>query len=131
MIAKVSKIILTIFIMLISKFTYADVGDVYYCNVTFMQIVQGSDGKRIMSQEVDQKFKFKWISEEKIKGNWHWFDRINYFNKISSEKFLASSTSNDSITTLLFDGKYLTITVNSFGYKDSRTDAIRSECDKF
>ena len=35
--------------------------DVYYCNVTFRQIVQGND-RVPMSQEVDEKFKFKWIS---------------------------------------------------------------------
>ena len=72
------------------------------------------------------------ISGDKgIKSDYHWFNRINFFKKISNEKFMTASISDSSIRTVLFDGKYLTITGNDFSYKDSRTDTIRAECEKF
>ena len=58
---KISKLLFLIPILFVSEFANADVGDVYYCNVTFRQIVQGND-RVPMSQEVEEKFKFKWIS---------------------------------------------------------------------
>jgi len=121
---------LLILILLSSKLTFADVGDVYYCDVTFRQIVQGND-RTPMSQEVDDKFKFKWISGDRgIKSDYSWMNSINFFQKKSKEKFIAASINNQSRTTALFDGKYLTITGNSFMFTDSRTDTIRAECDK-
>ena len=128
---KFLKLFFLIPILLVSEFAYADVGDVYYCNVTFRQIVQGND-RVPMSQEVEEKFKFKWISGARgIKSEYGWLSGINFFEKKSSEKFIAASITDYSITTALFEGKYLTITGNSFRFRDSRTDTIRSECEKF
>tara|TARA_E500000178_G_C16831184_1_gene666119 strand:- start:447 stop:821 length:375 start_codon:yes stop_codon:yes gene_type:complete len=123
------KHLFLILILSIPLFAKADDGDVYFCDVTFRQIVQGVDPLP-MSQKVNEKFKFKW-DNKKLKSNYSWLDGINFFKKKSNEKFIAASIDDLSIRTILFDGKYLTITGNSFRFIDSRTDTIRAECDKF
>ena len=71
------------------------------------------------------------IWSKRIKSEYGWLSGINFFEKNSGEKFIAASITDNSITTALFEGKYLTITGNSFRFRDSRTDTIRSECEKF
>jgi len=117
---------LLITLLLISPFSFADWGDVYYCQMT-SYVVTDVDGT--VTQYKQEKFKFK-IDEAKKSIV---FGKAGYFNNSEQPLVLSSSPSikewraSDFYSTLKFEqGKFLYVSAILF-----MTTSITADCEKF
>ena len=119
----IKRILLTL--LLISPFSFADWGDIYYCEMTYFSQIN-KEGKQ--QDYIPQKFKFKLDKEQNAMK----FGKSGYFDNysISLDHFAPlyqSWTGRSDYALARFNkGKFLFSSV----YVDNVTTAI-ANCDKF
>ena len=118
---------LLITLLLISPFSFADWGDVYYCQMTTLSATT-LEGKR--TDYILQKFQFKLDKTKNAMA----FGKGGYFNNMEYELVKEDSVpslemwySGTKFSTLFFDeGKFLYAAAGLSGMS-----AISADCDKF